>query len=95
MTDDKTREAEVGESRSPEEIQSDIESTREKLGDTVEALAAKTDVKEQAHRQADAVKAQAQEKVGEAKRNRGDCPHDGRQQPDAGSVVPGRKRSEL
>ena len=68
MTDDKTREAEAGESRSPEEIRSDIESTREELGDTVEALAAKTDIKEQAHKQADAVKAQAQEKVGEAKR---------------------------
>jgi hypothetical protein len=68
MTDDKTREAEAGESRSPEEIQADIESTREELGDTVEELAAKTDVKEQARKQADAVKVQAQEKVAEAKR---------------------------
>ena len=68
MTDEKTREADAGESRSPEEIQSDIESTREELGDTVEELAAKIDVKEQARKQADAAKVQAQEKVAEARR---------------------------
>ena len=34
--------------RGPEEIRADIEQTREELGDTVEALAAKTDVKAQA-----------------------------------------------
>ena len=33
------------ETRSPEEIRADIDQTREELGDTVEALAAKTDVK--------------------------------------------------
>jgi len=44
--------------RSPEEIQEDIERTREQVGDTAEQLAAKTDVK-----------AQAQEKVEEIKGN--------------------------
>ena len=44
------------EARSAEEIERDIEATRAQMGDTVEALAAKTDVK-----------AQAQEKVAEAK----------------------------
>jgi len=34
--------------RGPEEIRADIEHTREELGDTVEALAAKTDIKAQA-----------------------------------------------
>ena len=34
--------------RSPEQIQADIEQTREQVGDTVEALAAKTDVKARA-----------------------------------------------
>jgi Protein of unknown function (DUF3618) len=34
--------------RTPEEIEADIERTREDLGDTVEALAAKTDVKARA-----------------------------------------------
>jgi ElaB/YqjD/DUF883 family membrane-anchored ribosome-binding protein len=34
--------------RSPQEIRADIEETREEVGDTVEALAAKTDVKGQA-----------------------------------------------
>jgi hypothetical protein len=33
----------------PERLREDIEHTREQLGDTVEALAAKTDVKAQAH----------------------------------------------
>jgi ElaB/YqjD/DUF883 family membrane-anchored ribosome-binding protein len=44
------------EQRSPEEIRADIEQTREDLGDTVEALAAKTDVKGQAKAKVEAVK---------------------------------------
>jgi Protein of unknown function (DUF3618) len=42
--------------RSPEEIRADIEATRAEVGDTVEALAEKTDVKRQ-----------AQQRVGEIK----------------------------
>lgn len=38
------------ESREPEEIREDIEQTREELGDTVAAMAEKTDVKQQAQR---------------------------------------------
>ena len=38
----------ANEQRSPEEIRRDIEATRGELGDTVEALAAKADVKAQA-----------------------------------------------
>jgi F0F1-type ATP synthase assembly protein I len=38
------------ESRDPEEIRDDIEETREELGDTVAAMAEKTDVKQQAQR---------------------------------------------
>jgi hypothetical protein len=42
---------EVSESeRGPEEIREDIEGTRREMGDTVGALAEKTDVKEQAKR---------------------------------------------
>ena len=51
------------EQRSPEEIRADIEETREDLGDTVEALAAKTDVKGQAKAKVESIK----EKVGGAK----------------------------
>ena len=36
--------------RTPEQVRAEIEQTREQLGDTVEALAAKTDVKGQAKR---------------------------------------------
>ena len=43
---------EAQETRSPEEIRADIEQTREEVGDTVEALAAKTDVKAQARERA-------------------------------------------
>jgi hypothetical protein len=57
----------ANEQRSPEEIRRDIEETREELGDTVEALAAKTDVKAQAKEKADEVKAQAKGKVEDLK----------------------------
>jgi ElaB/YqjD/DUF883 family membrane-anchored ribosome-binding protein len=52
-----------GDQRSPEEIRSDISQTRDELGDTVEALAAKTDVKGQAKAKVESVK----EKVSGAK----------------------------
>jgi ElaB/YqjD/DUF883 family membrane-anchored ribosome-binding protein len=62
----RTSGPEVGdgqEQRSPDEIRADIEETREDLGDTVEALAAKTDVKGQAKAKVESVK----EKVSGAK----------------------------
>jgi Protein of unknown function (DUF3618) len=43
--------------RSPSEIRSDIENTREELGEVVEALAAKTDMKAQARAKVEDVKA--------------------------------------
>jgi Na+-transporting methylmalonyl-CoA/oxaloacetate decarboxylase gamma subunit len=46
----------ANEQRSPEEIRRDIEDTRGELGDTVEALAAKADVKAQAQERVDEVK---------------------------------------
>ncbi len=51
------------ESQTPEEIRADIEQTQQQLGDTVEALAHKTDVKAQASARIDAAKTSAQEKV--------------------------------
>lgn len=38
----------IGEQKAPEELRREIEQTREELGDTVQALAEKTDVKAQA-----------------------------------------------
>ncbi|MBA3746406.1 MAG: DUF3618 domain-containing protein [Solirubrobacterales bacterium] len=61
--------------RSPDEIRNDIEDTREELGDTVEALAAKTDVKAQAHAKIEDVKQQAQSKVDEAKSKVAEAKH--------------------
>jgi uncharacterized protein (TIGR03382 family) len=52
--------------RRPEEIEAEIEATREELGETVSALGEKTDVKGQAQRKLDESKAQAQAKLGRA-----------------------------
>jgi ElaB/YqjD/DUF883 family membrane-anchored ribosome-binding protein len=63
MTVDETGNgADTGETKSPEQIRADIEQTREELGDTVEALAEKTDVKSQAKSRIAAVKESAQTK---------------------------------
>ena len=51
--------------RSPEEIRESIAQTREELGDTVAALAAKTDVKARAKEKAALVKAQGSQKLRE------------------------------
>ena len=67
MTEGKPTETPETEGRSPEEIRSNIEATREQMGDTVEALAAKTDVKAHAKKSAEEAKQRAREKVGEAK----------------------------
>jgi len=75
---DQTTAATPNEDRGPEEIRREIEHTREELGDTVAALAAKTDVKAQAQQgveearqsvrdKVDEVKATAQEKVAGAR----------------------------
>lgn len=49
---------------SPEELQHEIEQTREQLGDTVEALARKVDVKHHAQAKAAEVKDAARERRG-------------------------------
>jgi ElaB/YqjD/DUF883 family membrane-anchored ribosome-binding protein len=53
------------EQKGPEELRQDIEQTRDELGDTVEALAEKTDVKAQAKDRIAAVKSTTQEKKDE------------------------------
>ncbi len=55
------------ETRSPEEIRADIEQTREQVGDTVEALTAKTDVKAQARERLDEIKGNIHAKADQAK----------------------------
>jgi hypothetical protein len=49
----------MSEEKSPDQIRGEIEGTREELGDTVAAVAAKTDVKAQAQAKVDEVKAAA------------------------------------
>jgi len=53
--------------RSPEEIRADIEQTREEVGDTVEQLAAKTDVKAQAQDRVAEIKGNVRQKADELK----------------------------
>jgi ElaB/YqjD/DUF883 family membrane-anchored ribosome-binding protein len=48
--------------REPEQIQREIDHTREQLGDTVEALAQRTDIKAQARQKLDATKQTVSEK---------------------------------
>jgi hypothetical protein len=57
----------ANEQRTPDEIRADIEETRGDLGDTVEALAAKADVKAQAKERVDSVKESATGKAEELK----------------------------
>ena len=51
-------EQEAG-TRDPEEIRKDIDQAREEVGETVSAIAAKTDVKSQARERVEDVKGQA------------------------------------
>ena len=55
------------ESRSVEQIERDIEVTRADMGDTVEALAEKTDVKAQAHQRVEDVKDNVRAKADDLK----------------------------
>ena len=57
----------VQETRTPEEIRADIAKTREEVGDTVEALTAKTDVKAQARERVEEVKGNLRAKADQAK----------------------------
>ena len=55
------------ETRTPEEIRADIAETREEVGDTVEALTAKTDVKGQAREKVEEIKGNVRTKAVEVK----------------------------
>jgi ElaB/YqjD/DUF883 family membrane-anchored ribosome-binding protein len=61
------RPADEREKRDPDELRRDIEQTRSELGDTVDALAQKADVKAQVSAKADDVKAQVSAKADDVK----------------------------
>jgi len=65
--DQPATQAGAQEPKSADQIRAEIEDTREQLGDTVEALAEKTDVKARAHDQIDAVKESLSENLGAAR----------------------------
>jgi Skp family chaperone for outer membrane proteins len=58
--------------RTPEQVRAEIEETREQLGETVAALAEKTDVKGQAKRATEQAKANVTEKVAAFKETAGE-----------------------
>lgn len=60
------------EQKTPEEIRAEIESTREELGDTAAALAAKTDVKARAKEKVEGVKQTVTQKTEALKSGNGD-----------------------
>ena len=60
------------ETRSSDEIRSDIDDTREEVGDTVEALAAKTDVKAQARARVEEIKGNVRAKAARQAHHCGD-----------------------
>src|SRR5579871_5856845 len=62
-----TAGAPVTEATDPEQLREEIEETRRELGDTVEALAAKADVKARVHERIDATKESVAEKLGKAR----------------------------
>lgn len=59
--------AEEAREQSPEQLRCDIEETREQLGDTVEALAEKTDVKAQTRQRVRVLQASARQKRDQAR----------------------------
>jgi uncharacterized protein YdbL (DUF1318 family) len=58
---------EAERTRTPEEIRADIAQTRAEVGDTVEALAEKTDVKAQAQHRVDEIKDSVRAKADDVK----------------------------
>ena len=66
--------------RSPAEIEADIERTRGELGDTVEALAAKTDVKARAQDRVEDVKSDLHAKADQLKQKAPDSAQQGGRQ---------------
>ena len=58
---------ENGQPDSPEALRAEIDETREQLGDTVEALAAKTDVKARAEDRVEGIKQDARAKADQVK----------------------------
>jgi len=72
--------SETEHTRTPEEIRADIVETREEVGDTVEALAEKSDVKAQARERVEEIKGNVRAKAEQAKsKARGATPESAQQ----------------
>lgn len=71
-TEDTSSEKSSSETPGVEEIQADIEKTRAELGETIEALEAKLDVKTRARNKAAQVKEQAATGIGDVQAYAGD-----------------------
>jgi ElaB/YqjD/DUF883 family membrane-anchored ribosome-binding protein len=76
MVEKNKQSGDITEAREPEEIEEEIEQTREELGDTVAAVAEKTDVKKQAKRKASGAKKKATETKDAAKQKASGTRHE-------------------
>ena len=76
MVDKNKQSGETRETRDPEQIEQEIEETREELGDTVAAVTEKADVKKQAKAKASGAKKKATETTDAAKQKASDTRHE-------------------
>jgi ElaB/YqjD/DUF883 family membrane-anchored ribosome-binding protein len=76
MVDKNKQSGDTREAREPEEIEEEIEQTREELGDTVAAVTGKADVKKQAKRKASGAKKKATETKDAATQKASDTRHE-------------------
>jgi ElaB/YqjD/DUF883 family membrane-anchored ribosome-binding protein len=74
MAAESARAVAEAESKSPQQIEAEIQATREELGDTVAELADRTDVKKQAKRKVTEVNAKATAKQGELREKAAENP---------------------
>jgi ElaB/YqjD/DUF883 family membrane-anchored ribosome-binding protein len=86
--------SEARESRDPDQIKQEIHETREEMGETVEALAGKADVKAQARQAADERKERLKSKAGEVRAKvRGATPEQAQQS--AGQLAERARREPM
>ena len=76
MVDKNKQSGDARGAREPEEIEEEIEQTREELGDTVAAVTEKADVKKQAKRKASGAKKKATETKDAAKQKASETRHE-------------------
>jgi ElaB/YqjD/DUF883 family membrane-anchored ribosome-binding protein len=84
----------AGEQKTPTEIRHEIQDTREDLGDTTEALAAKTDVKARAREKAESIKRTMAEKRASIRSQSGDAGSGGSAEKASAAVAQAKAKAQ-